>query len=319
MTTTSPKVLALDFGGTKLASAVIDPNGGRVLSFCQQFTPAEHGSAASIQTMLDLGFQAIAQAGVKEVSRVGISFGGPVSADRQAVLHSFHVSDWEGVGLPGLASEAFGCPASMENDANAAALGAWTFDAHQSPDHMVYIQISTGVGAGFILNRNLYRGGALAGEFGHITAKPGGERCTCGKNGCVESICSGWALARDGQTALHQVSPGSPLRRLASVQGDRVDARIVFQAAREGDALAQKIIEDAFSALGTAIANTICLLDPGLVLLGGGVMRSWDLIQPILETTLEREVHPMFKNRYRLDCSKLEGRETLLGAALLSD
>jgi glucokinase len=315
----NPNVLALDLGGTKLASAVINPVSGQFLSFCQSTTPAEKGAAACIQAMFALGQKAVAEAGVSSVARVGISFGGPVSNDRKRVLRSFHVSGWDEIALPQLASEAFGCPASMDNDANAAALGSWTFDARQEPDNMLYIQISTGVGSGFILNRKLYRGQALAGEFGHSTIQPGGPKCTCGKKGCVESVCSGWALAREGRAALLKAEVHSPLYQIASTNNGPLDARLVFQAAREGDASANHILENAFTRLGTAVANLIYLFDPGMIVLGGGLIRSKDLIQPILDKAFEQEVHSLFRERCQIRFSTLEGREPLFGAALLQD
>jgi glucokinase len=310
-------VLALDIGGTKLASAVIDTAQGRILSCCRSSTPAEKGAATCIEAIFALGHQALSKADIKTVAGVGISFGGPISGDRQTVLRSFHVTDWEGIPLSALASEAFSCPASMDNDANAAALGAWTFDAQQEVDNLIYIQISTGVGSGFILDRKLYRGGALAGEFGHMNIQPGGPKCTCGKEGCVESICSGWALAREAQAALQRADPESPLYRIASSNAAALDACMVFQAARAGDPAAGRILQNAFSRLGSAIANLVSLFDPGMIILGGGVMRSKDLIRPILEKTLDREILPLFKNRYQLRFSTLEGRETLLGASIL--
>jgi hypothetical protein len=103
----------------------------------------------------------------------------------------FTLQTGEGIPLSALASEAFSCPASMDNDANAAALGAWTFDAQQEVDNLIYIQISTGVGSGFILDRKLYRGGALAGEFGHMNIQPGGPKCTCGKEGLCRKYLFG--------------------------------------------------------------------------------------------------------------------------------
>jgi glucokinase len=229
MTLENPNVLALDIGGTKLASAVINPVSGQIVSLCRSATPVAGGAASCIEAVVDLGHQALHKAGVRSVARVGISFGGPTASDRQSVLHSFHVTGWEGIALPRLVSEAFCCPASMDNDANAAALGAWTFDAHQRTDNMIYIQISTGIGSGFILNRRLYRGNALAGEFGHVTVQPGGPKCSCGKAGCIESVCSGWALAREGQAALKATHPNSPLFQIASSNNGRLDARLIFQ------------------------------------------------------------------------------------------
>lgn len=319
MTSSADQVLALDIGGTKLAAAVIDAANGRILAEVRRAAPSEQGAPAVIQTMFEMGAQALNETNLRKPSRVGISFGGPVSADRKSVLMSNHVAGWGGIPLPLLAEEAFGCPAFMDNDANAAALGSWHFDTACEPDNLIYVQISTGIGSGIVLNRNLYRGGSLAGEVGHITVTPQGPECVCGKHGCLESLCAGWALARAGRDALLSADVASPLRRMSGGDINRVDARLVIEAARAGDAQAAGIIHQAFTALGIAIANVISLFDPQVVILGGGVTRAEAEMRAVLEPVIDRELHPLFKNRCKLEFSSLNGKETLLGAALLQD
>jgi len=313
------KVLALDFGGTKLAAAVVDKRDGEICSIVHHPTPSPQGATACITTMFDMGRQALKECGLVTPEQVGISFGGPVSTDRKEVLMSNHVAGWEGIPLPKLASEVFNCPAVMDNDANAAALGSWYFDAHCEPENMVYIQVSTGIGSGLILNRNLYRGGGIAGEIGHITVIPNGPECVCGKRGCLESLCAGWALARDGLEALKTASKESTLYQLC--QGDplKIDAKLLIQAARTGDSQANAIIKQAFTALGIAIANVILLLDPQVIMLGGGITRAESEMRAVLDPVITRELHPLFKERYKLQFSRLDGKETLLGAALLRE
>ncbi len=310
-------VLALDFGGTKLAAAVVDCASGKILGYQRDSTPANLGANVSIESMFQLGERAILSAGIGQVRRVGISFGGPVSADRQTVLVSNHVAEWEGKLLANMAGNRFHAPAFMENDGNAAALGAWWFDLGHKPENMIYIQVSTGVGAGLILNRALYRGSALAGEFGHITVEKDGPICMCGKRGCIESLCSGWALARDGRDALREACPDSPLYRLSQALPERVDARLVMQAAREGDPQAKPIVTHAFESLAIALSTVICLLDPDVVMLGGGVMQSEPEVRALIEPTLRKQLPEVFAGRGQLQFCSLQGRETLLGAALL--
>ena len=310
-------VLALDFGGTKLAAAVVDLKSGRILAESRRPAPRTAGAMASISAMFEMGSQVLIESGQLQPARVGISFGGPVSSDRKTVLMSNHVADWEGRPLPRLAEEAFDCSVFMDNDANAAALGAWHYDTHCEPDHMIYLQVSTGIGSGMILNRSLYRGGALAGEVGHTTVIPDGPECVCGKRGCLESLCAGWAIARAGREALQTASSSSPLYHLSQGQPNLVDARLVIEAARAGDAQAQEITRTAFTALGIAIANVISLFDPAVVVLGGGVTRAEAEMRAVIEPVIARELHPLFQNRCRLEFSRLNGKETLLGAALL--
>lgn len=319
MTSPVDQVLALDIGGTKLAAAVINAADGRILTEVRLAAPSEQGAPAVIQAMFEMGTEAMKEANLIHPARVGISFGGPVSADRKSVLMSNHVAGWGGIPLPRLAEETFGCPAYMDNDANAAALGSWHFDTGCEPDNLIYVQISTGIGSGIVLHRKLYRGGSLAGEVGHTTVIPDGPECVCGKHGCLESLCAGWALARAGREALKSADAASPLRRMSGGDSHRVDARLMIEAARAGDAQAAAIIHQAFTALGIAIANVISLFDPQTVVLGGGVTRAESEMRAVLEPVIDRELHPLFKNRCKLEFSKLNGKETLLGAALLQD
>ena len=313
------RVLALDFGGTKLASAVIDKMNGEICSLVRRPTPSPQGATACITTMFDMGRQALKECGLATPARVGISFGGPVSTDRKEVLMSCHIAGWEGIPLPKLVREVFNCPAMMDNDANVAALGSWYFDAHCEPENMIYIQVSTGIGSGLILNRNLYRGGGIAGEFGHITIIPDGPKCVCGKRGCLESLCAGWALTRAGRAALNNASKESVLYQLCQGDSLQIDARLLIQAAQTGDLQANAIIKQAFTALGIAIANVISLFDPQIIMLGGGITSAEDEMRAVLDPVITRELHPLFRKRYKLQFSHLDGKETLLGAAMLHE
>ena len=313
-------VLALDFGGTKLAAAVVNTTTGKTTALTRKATPVLQGAEATINTMIEIGWETLKGSGVKDqIIRVGISFGGPVNKDRTTVLHSHHVAAWDGVVLTERISETFNLPTFMENDANAAALGEWYFGAGERVENMVYIQISTGVGAGLILNHQLYRGEALAGEFGHMTVLPNGPTCMCGREGCVESLCSGWAIARDGKAALHRATSKSPLWQLSDGKEENIKARMVIESYRKGDPIAKTILERSFTSLGIGVANMICLFDPEIVVIGGGIARARDVMIEFLKPAHGKYVHHLFENRYRLEFSELAGIETLLGAALLAE
>jgi glucokinase len=312
-------VLTLDFGGTKLAAAVVETKTGKTTALTRKSTPVRQGAEATLNAMIEIGWEALEGCGIKDqITRVGISFGGPVNKDRTTVLHSHHVPEWGGIVLTERIANTFEIPAFMENDANAGAFGEWYFGAGERVENMIYIQVSTGVGAGLILKHQLFRGEALAGEFGHITVFPNGPTCVCGKSGCVESLCSGWAIARDGKEAFKHAAPSSPLWRLSEGKGENVKASTVIEAYREGDLIAKTILEQSFTSLGIGIANIICLFDPEIVVVGGGIARAKDVMMEFLKPALDNYVHHLFKNRYRLKFSELDGQETLLGAALLA-
>ena len=314
-------VLAFDFGGTKLAAAVIDSHSGEIIAYQRQRTPARQGAQTSFDSIVQAGQAVLAESSIdrQALLGIGISFGGPVSDDRQTVVRSLHIQDWDQVDLPNQLSAIFDRPAYLENDGNAAALGEWRFGKGNQVNNMLYIQVSTGIGSGLILDHKLYRGSGLAGEFGHLTVLPDGPKCVCGKYGCVESLASGWAIARDGRLLLEKCPTDGLLHQLCQGDPVQLDAEIVIQAYRRGDSSVRPLVEQAFTYLGIGIANAISLLDPQIVVLGGGIIRSKDIIEPVLEAALKRYCPPMFLSppRFRIEYSTLNGIETLLGASQL--
>lgn len=314
----SDYILAFDFGGTKLAAAIVDTSQGTVLSRVDRETPARQGAKASLDVICSAGEEVLENVGINHsaIQGIGISFGGPISTDRRVVLRSMHVEAWEMLPLPQMLADFFGKPASMDNDANAAALGEWVFGAGRETNNFLYVQVSTGIGAGLVLNRRLYRGSGLAGEFGHFTIWPNGPYCTCGKRGCIESLASGWAIAREGVKSLKQRRSAN-LAELAGGDPSKISAKLVFQAAQEGDVVCLEIIHKALRYLSIAIANAICLVDPEAVVIGGGITRNNFPLLAVMQSQVEAFLPPMLRNRVRLSLAENRGNETLIGAALL--
>jgi len=194
-------VLALDFGGTKLAAAVVDLEKGKIVGpVIRQRTPVSEGAGGTLSAMIECGRQALAAFDQpRPVKAVGISFGGPVSDDRKSVLLSNHVANWNGAPLVDEISQAFHLPAVMDNDGNVAALGEWWFGGHRQVDNLAYVQISTGVGGGFIIGRQPYRGLGMAGEVGHYLVEPNGRNAPVAARAVWKaSALAGRLLAMDG-------------------------------------------------------------------------------------------------------------------------
>ncbi|MCX6069008.1 MAG: ROK family protein [Chloroflexi bacterium] len=314
-------VLALDFGGTKLAAAVVDLGKGEIVSpVIRRKTPVAEGASGTLKAMIACGAKALATFDAPQsVQAVGISFGGPVSNDRKTVLQSNHVADWNGAPLVADISRAFQLPALMDNDGNVAALGEWWFGGHRQLDNLAYVQISTGVGGGFILDRKLYRGSGLAGELGHYLVEPDGPQCSCGRKGCLESVCSGWAIARDGRAALAKNPAGCPtLARLSQNKPEAVTAAMVFGACSALDPACVAIVRGALQKLAVMVVNLITCTDPQVVVLGGGITRSRDIFEQYFIPMVQEQMHPFFSGRCQVKISTLNGDELLLGAALLT-
>jgi glucokinase len=284
-------ILGLDFGGTKLAAGLVDPSSGLVVADARQPTPAG-GAAASLVAMLDLAHKLLAGdgrwgMGVGEAPPspiphlpsplgIGVSFNGPVAADGRTVRRSMHVPGWEDFALAEHLERELSAPTLIANDADAAALAEQRFGAGRGVRHLLYMTISTGIGGGVIIDGRLHRGErAWAGEVGHIPLVPDGPPCACGRRGCLEALASGLSVARAAREQLQSASLTSQLR---SLPADQITARDVAAAAAQGDDLARAVWEAAMGWLGLGIAAAVNLLDPGRVVLGGGLTRAGTLL-----------------------------------------
>jgi glucokinase len=242
---------------------------------------------------------------------IGVSFGGPVDATTGKVRLSHHVAGWENVPLGDLLEKEFGVPAGVDNDANVAALGEHRFGAGQGYDSLFYITVSTGVGGGWILNGQPWRGSeGMAGEIGHMVVDPSGPVCLCGKRGCVERLASGLYIAQDVREVLLNEPPsrsvseghrrqgrqgGDILRELVGDNLELITGQVVSEAAAAGDNLAQEILYRAGWALGVSIGNVANLINPQRFVLGGGVTKAgegfWDVLRKVARETALPEVN----------------------------
>ncbi len=296
-------ILAFDFGGTKLAAAFVETTRGEILDRLTIATPAEQGADACLRAMFELG-EGLMMNTAEKPAAIGISYGGPVTPDRQRCVLSNHIPGWVNFPLVEKTQRHFHLPVSMDNDANAAALGSWVFDVNRKPDHFLYVQASTGIGGGLVLNRRLYRGSSMAGEIGHTHVPGNPAKCVCGNIGCLETICAGWGIAERAAEFLND--------------GSKPTAEAVFASVRSGDPTYTTMIEGAFTAFGVNVANAVAVLDLQQVVFGGGVFRSRDIIAPILLGAINQATPSYMRGRCEYGFSVLNGEETLLGAALLT-
>ena len=269
-------LLALDFGGTKHTVGVMQLNGSGWLQQEQVFSPAQPDARYDLDSMLAMARRLL---GSSRPKAIGVSFGGPVDA-RLGVVHlSHHVTGWENTPLKEILERELGAPASVDNDANVAALGEKRFGAGQGYHSLLYITVSTGVGGGWILNGHIWQGAdGMAGEIGHITVDPNGPLCLCGKRGCVERLASGPYLARDARERMEGDETCSlRLREMCNGNLSAINGKLISLAAQQGDPLATELIERSAWALGTGIGNAANLVNPQRFILGGGVTKSGDI------------------------------------------
>jgi glucokinase len=202
---------------------------------------------------------------------------------------------------------------AVEHDTNIAALGEYYFGYRQQYQDLIYITVSTGIGGGYILNGQVYRGArGGAGELGHMVVKPGGERCGCGRQGCLEAIASGTAISREANLLIQQ---GKGLGILAFSQGkEPVSAREVAAACLAGDPEARNIIDQAVKHLGLGIANLVNLFNPEIIILGGSVALGLkDYIAEPLENQVKQQVFRMHADSLQISFSSIGQENALLG------
>lgn len=302
--------LALDFGGTKLSAALLAQGETTWHAHRRVFSQPHANAQRDLQSMIALAREMLAG---KTPSAIGVSFGGPVDYKTGIVRLSHHVPGWENIPLKTILEAELGAPARVDNDANVAALGEFRFGAGRGFLDLGYVTVSTGVGGGWILNGQPWRGAdGMAGEIGHMTIDPDGPLCLCGKRGCVERLASGPYLAADARAALSspspisgkgpggEVFPPSPAQERGpggEVPSDpaQITAKFLAEAAARGDEFAWKFLQRSAWALGVAIGNAANLINPQRFVLGGGVTKSgdryWAEIRRVARETALPEVH----------------------------
>jgi glucokinase len=266
--------IGVDIGGTKVAAGVVDESGG-VLAMVRRLTPNDDVA----QTEAVIAAVVAELVGRYEVVAVGIGAAGWIGNDRGTVLFSPHLA-WRNEPLREALADRIGLPVTVENDANAAAWAEYRYGSARDERVVVCVNLGTGIGGGLVVSGILYRGAhGVACEWGHMCVVPDGRRCACGNRGCWEMYASGSALARDARE-LAEVSPVAAHRLLQIVDGDpaALTGLDVTLAAREGDPAAVEIFTVMGRWLGRGIADLAAIVDPSVVVVGGGVSEAGDLL-----------------------------------------
>ncbi|MEY4276211.1 MAG: hypothetical protein RIS26_674 [Actinomycetota bacterium] len=288
--------IGIDIGGTKIAGALVDEN-GVIVREARVPTPAHDPDAiadAVVSLINELG------EGV-EVAAAGVAAAGYVDAARANIVYAPNLS-WRNEPFKQKLESRLTIPVFIDNDANAAGWAEYRFGAGRGYQHMVMLTIGTGVGGAIITDGNLLRGGyGVAAELGHIRHIPNGRLCGCGRNGCIEQYGSGTALLRAAQE-LADSDPiaGARLAELRDENQGQLTGAQVYQAISEGDAGALSILSELGIALGKTIATLAAILDPEIVVIGGGVSAAGELLLgPMREAYLgslsARGFHPELK------------------------
>ena len=308
-------VLAIDLGGTQIRTALITPDQG-VHARRAEPTRGDEGVDAVLHRIVQLAAATradAAAAGLPAPAGVGISSPGPLDPSRGLVLAPPNLEGWRDIPLRDVVAEGLGLPAFLERDTNVAAQAEWHYGAARGSADLVYITVSTGVGAGAIIGGRPLRGPmGTAGEFGHLVVDIDGPPCGCGGVGHVEAIASGTALARRGSELVRRgQAPG--LAALAR-GGSPIDASTVASAAEAGDGASRDLLERAWVAIGAMCGSIVNVLNPEVIVIGGGIAEHHPRLFEVARAELRRRALPILVDSVRIVPAALGSDVSLIGA-----
>lgn len=311
--------VGVDLGGTKILAGVFDEK-LNCLGRAKMSTKAQRGADAVIERVARCIRDAVDECDLlpKQIRAVGIGAPGASDPETGRVIFAPNLA-WEDVPLKKTLEKLIEVPVFIENDCNIQTLGVYEKELKGKPRHMVGIFLGTGIGAGLILDGKLFSGfNRTAGEIGHMVLEVAGPKCGCGSRGCFEALASRTAMFRrilgaikDGQKTILAEMLGDDLDDLRS--GD------LRKAIRRGDKFIEKVVEDAAEYTGIAVANIINLLNPEVVVLGGGVMDALEdeMLAIIIETAHDYAMQGTDKG-IEIIASKLGDDAGITGGAVLA-
>jgi glucokinase len=286
------KYIGLDLGGTLLKAAVVDTEDGTVSGLKRVETRARAGHDAVIERMIELIGSVIEDSGVSksQIGGVGIGVPGVLDLDKGEVvfLPNLH-GQWPNVPLRQRIEASIGLPTHLINDVRSMTLAEWTFGAGKGVDTIACFAIGTGIGGGLVINGQLHLGvNGTAGELGHQIIDMNGPKCGCGSRGCLEAFASGPAIVAMGIKAVVQ-GLTTNIGTLAEYDLNKITPKLIYEAAMQGDEIANDIFKRAGFYIGIAVASTLAAVGPRKIVIGGGVSQAGDLLlEPIRQTVRER-------------------------------
>jgi glucokinase-like ROK family protein len=295
--------VGIDFGHSHLRVAVSDL-ASTILSERREPLDTDHDAQQGLELAAEMVAEALADAGVTRSAVIGAGMGlpGPIEQDAGTVGSSAILPGWIGMTAATEMRQRLDIPVMVDNDANLGALAEAAFGAGRDAGDLIYLKVSSGIGAGLILNGRLYRGSAgLAGELGHVLVDPDGIVCRCGNRGCLETVAATGALV-------------DLLRRS---HGEDLTVEAMLEAARGGDLGCRRVIHDAGRALGQVVATLLNVLNPELLVVGGDLAGAGDLLLDGVRESVSRAALPEAARRAEVVAGVLGDRAQVLGALAL--
>ncbi|GAB4325739.1 MAG: glucokinase [Candidatus Sumerlaeia bacterium] len=255
------------------------------------------------------------KADLRQVAAIGVGCPGPLNSQKGVIIEAPNLPGWKNVEVKKIIERELKIITAVNNDANAAAYGEFWRGAGRSASTLIMFTLGTGVGGGIILDGKLYKGiDDTAGELGHIIVQPGGKACGCGATGCLETLASVTAVR---QMALDSVAQGIKTE-LSKFDENSIDGRLIYECAKNGDALSLKLLHNVGYWLGLASASLVNVLNPEMILISGGMSNAADIILPKLRETLDKNAFRTPAARVKTAVAELGEDAGMIGAAGLA-
>jgi glucokinase len=306
--------IGIDIGGTNTVFSCINSEGN---SLVQGSIPTQ--TRESFEEYLDDLIHAInseIQKSGQPLKIIGVGIGAPNGNYRTGTIDNAANLRWIGIlPLQKAVEDRLHVPVKVTNDANAAALGERMFGGAKGLDDFMMITLGTGLGSGIVVNGDLLYGhDGFAGEVGHITVRPGGRECGCGRRGCLETYVSATGVKRTAYKMLAKHMGDSSLR---DIPFNQLTAKMVAEAANEGDLLAMEIFNYTGKMLGEALANVAAVTSPKAIFFFGGLAKAGDLLFDPVREAMEKNILFLYRDKIELLTSQLGDDAAVLGAAAL--
>ena len=309
--------IGIDLGGTNIAVGAVS-EAGSIVAEASTKTLAQRPFEAIVKDMADCVKKVLVKGKIPldDVKSIGIGIPGVADSDSGVVFNCTNLG-WVNVPLRSEMQKYINKPILIGNDANVAALAESYVGVSAGCKSSVMVTLGTGVGGGIVINGKIWTGANnRGGEIGHMTLVPDGVPCTCGNNGCLERYCSATALIRLARQECYAF-PDSAILQKAGGDPERINAKLVIDAAKEGDAPALRVFNTFVRYLALSLNNIVAFFDPEIIVLGGGVSHAGDFLLEAVRALLPRL--QMFKNLPgpRVELARLGNEAGIIGAALL--
>ena len=312
--------VGVDLGGTKILVAVLDAE-HRPMAYAKKKTQSKKGLEVVLERIVETVGEALAAAQVTpdQVGALGIAAPGWVNVAEGIVVFAPNLG-WNNVNIKAELERRLGFPTTLSNDGNAGIWGEYKVGAGQGSRNCLGVFVGTGIGSGLVFNGKLYEGSTgIAGELGHMQVDAKGPACGCGRRGCIEALASRTAMTAE---IWKRIGAGekSKITKLADKPGGMIGSSAFRKAWDEEDKVVVSVVRGAAKALGTALGSVANLIDPDVIVLGGGVVEALgkDYLQGMAEAFAAQSIATKDKLP-RLEIATLGDDAVMMGAALLAE